>query len=374
MAWGQFKCRGLRDQAQEGITRAVLARGISPKREETNHTGGPQRTPGHLSLDPGSWEQRRGLGKAAACGVDREGSRPRCVARTRAAPPALPCAAARGLYATPARPGARAGCARDRGGLRAGEQAAPGPRCSGCGGRGGRCRWAEPRLRERREPVSNARSGDTPALRTRACGARRGPRVGRGSDVGGDGGSGRGRARAGLTRGKVRARTVRVAGAAARVAWRWTTRGRMAREPPTPRPPYTHTSLRLRAGVGSRDGAALQRLEAGGLSKGHAPSRWKETTSLHPLVAEKSQPGPRVPSHKGLSFPGSETGTARLTCDVRGKGGKGLGLVVIRGPVVCPGGTVRSWHLLGLRVCPSGSGREQAQGWRQRSPGEKWVL
>ncbi|EDL33731.1 RasGEF domain family, member 1C, isoform CRA_b, partial [Mus musculus] len=51
-----------------------------------------------------------------------------------------------------------AGCVRDRGGLRAGEQAAPGPRCSGCSGRGGRCRWAGPGLPERREPAGMPRT------------------------------------------------------------------------------------------------------------------------------------------------------------------------------------------------------------------------
>lgn len=222
---------------------------------------------------------------------------------------------------------------RDRGGLRAGEQAAPGPRCSGCSGRGGRCRWAGPGLPERREPVSNARSGDTPALRTRACGARRGPPVGRGSDVGGDGGSGRGRARAGLTRGKVRA------GDSARGRSRGARGGEVDDTGPNgagaPIRPYTHTSLRRRASAGSRSGGTMQWLEARGLSKGHAPSRWKETTSLYQLVAEKSHPGPRVPSHMSLSFPGSETGTAKLTCDLYGKGDTNLGLLETRGPV-CP--------------------------------------
>lgn len=172
---------------------------FSPR--EANHTGGSQAQAWTFGQDPEIREQKR-LDGQGGMPADWEGSGQALrSADSGGSTRASPC----GREGAPHGSGQ---AARRTGGLRAGSRraaggrAAPGSRCGGCGGRGGRCRWAGPGLPERREPVSDARWRGTPALRARACGARRGPRVGRGGGVGGDGGAGRGRAsgRAGARR------------------------------------------------------------------------------------------------------------------------------------------------------------------------------
>lgn len=116
---------------------------FSPR--EANPIGVSQAQAWTFDPDLEGWEQKRGLMGKAARGADSEGNGERCLARTRAAPPALLRAAARGLCTAPA---------RRTGGLRAGSRRAAGERA-------GSARFTVQRLR-RALPMGRARAAGAP--------------------------------------------------------------------------------------------------------------------------------------------------------------------------------------------------------------------